>query len=85
MVCRSKRDKNELIRIVRRSDGAVILDLDAKEQGRGAYICSDGDCAEKAVSKRLLNRAFKCNIDGAEYDRLKLAVEEFRRGEQSEA
>ncbi len=82
VVCHKTRDKSELIRIVRRSDGSLVFDADAKEPGRGAYICSDGDCAEKAISKHLLGRAFKCNIDGAEYDKLRLAVEELKSGER---
>ena len=82
VVCRKTRDKSQLIRIVRHADGTVVFDRDAKEPGRGAYICSDGDCAEKAVGKKLLNRAFKCNIDSAEYDKLRSAVEELRRGER---
>ena len=81
VVCRRKRDKGELIRIVKGSDGTIVLDTDGKAQGRGAYICSDGDCAERAVSKRLLNRAFKANIDGGEYEKLGAAIKTFRRGE----
>ena len=70
--------------MVRQADGAIVFDVDAKAQGRGAYICSDGDCAEKAVAKKMLNRAFKCNIDAAEYAKLSKAVEELRRGDCGE-
>lgn len=81
VVCRKTRDKYDLIRLVKHSDGTIVLDLDGKEQGRGAYICSDGDCAERAVKKKLLNRAFKANIGSEEYDTFEKAFSELRSGE----
>ena len=36
--CRTAKDKNELIRIVRSPEGTVSCDLTGKANGRGAYI-----------------------------------------------
>ena len=57
--CRTSKDKNELIRIVRSPEGTVSCDLTGKANGRGAYICPDSACLAKAVKSRALNRALK--------------------------
>ena len=60
--CRTSKDKNELIRIVRSPEGTVSCDLTGKANGRGAYICPDSACLAKAVKSRALNRALKAEI-----------------------
>ena len=60
--CRTSKDKNELIRIVRSPEGTVSCDLTGKANGRGAYICPDSACLAKAVKSRALNRALKVEI-----------------------
>lgn len=47
-VCRAKTDKSDLIRVVRSPDGRAVVDAAKKLPGRGAYICPDSDCIEKA-------------------------------------
>jgi predicted RNA-binding protein YlxR (DUF448 family) len=60
--CRTSKDKNELIRIVRSPEGTVSCDLTGKANGRGAYICPDSACLAKAVKSRALHRALKVEI-----------------------
>ena len=60
--CRTSKDKNELIRIVRSPEGTVSCDLTGKANGRGAYICPDSACLAKAVKSRALSRALKTEI-----------------------
>ena len=60
--CRTSKDKNELIRIVRSPEGAVAFDPTGKANGRGAYICPDSACFAKAVRSRALARALKAEI-----------------------
>jgi predicted RNA-binding protein YlxR (DUF448 family) len=55
--CGQCRTKKELVRIVRRPDGSVVLDRTGREAGRGAYLCDDPACFEKAVRKKSLSRA----------------------------
>lgn len=63
VICRQKKDKRELIRIVRTSDEGVVVDPTGKRNGRGAYLCSDLACWEKAMTNgRLLNQALKTNL-----------------------
>ena len=48
MGCRERRDKRELLRVVRGTDGTVSLDFSGKLNGRGAYICPKTECLQKA-------------------------------------
>ena len=44
--CRRVRAKRELVRIVRAPDGLLVADRDGA--GRGAYVCPDQECLERA-------------------------------------
>ena len=70
IVCRTKQDKGNFIRIVRKTDGSFVLDKTGKVNGRGAYICNSRDCIEKCVKTHALNRAFKQEIDSSAYEAL---------------
>jgi len=54
--CRRARAKEELVRLVRRSDGTVVAD--ARGPGRGAYVCPDPDCVARAAKPGRLTQAF---------------------------
>lgn len=57
VVCRTSREKRELLRIVRAPDGAVHFDATGRANGRGAYVCRDEACIEGASGKGTLARA----------------------------
>ena len=57
VACRTERDKRDLLRIVRASDGSVTLDPTGKAAGRGAYLCADPACWAKAHKSRAVQRA----------------------------
>ncbi|MCR5704603.1 MAG: YlxR family protein [Eubacterium sp.] len=57
--CREEKNKKDLIRIVRNKDGEVFVDITGKQNGRGAYICHNRACLEKAVKNRGLERTLK--------------------------
>jgi len=69
--CREAKPKKELIRIVRNPEGEIHIDKKGKAPGRGAYICFDINCLEKAIKHKLLERALDVNIDPQIYDTLK--------------
>ncbi len=62
IVCRQKRPKRELIRIVRTPQGVIDIDMRGKESGRGAYLCPLRDCWETEVIKKKLERALKAEL-----------------------
>lgn len=69
-VCRERREKRELVRIVKSGDGKVQIDIHGKLSGRGAYICRDGECIQNAARRRALERSFNCSIDADIYKEL---------------
>lgn len=60
--CREKKDKAALIRVVRKPDKTIVLDRTGKIPGRGAYICPDKACFNKAIKSKALNRALQADI-----------------------
>ena len=62
VACREKREKPDLVRVVRQPDGTVALDARGKMSGRGAYLCKSTACLDKAVKSRALQRALECDI-----------------------
>ena len=57
--CRQSKNKKELIRVVRNTEGDVFVDLTGKMNGRGAYICADVHCLNKAIKSKGLERTLK--------------------------
>ena len=66
--CGEMKPKKELVRVVRDPEGAVSLDLTGKKSGRGAYVCRDLGCLQKARKARRIERSFACMIPAAVYE-----------------
>jgi uncharacterized protein len=60
--CQEKKPKKELVRIVRTPNGEVMLDSTGKKAGRGAYICPQEVCLNKAIKARRLERNLQTKI-----------------------
>lgn len=69
------KNKKEMIRVIRTSDGDFLLDATGKKNGRGAYICRSQECLEKAVKSKGLERSFKQTIPKEVYESLKKEME----------
>ncbi|ADY56542.1 protein of unknown function DUF448 [Syntrophobotulus glycolicus DSM 8271] len=50
--CQEMKPKKELLRIVKVQDDVLEFDETSKKNGRGAYLCKDQACLEKAVKQR---------------------------------
>jgi len=59
------KDKKELVRIVRSPEGIVSIDISGKKAGRGAYVCPNKECVEKAIKSKSLEKALNVNINEA--------------------
>lgn len=70
IVCRQQSDKRELTRIVRNPDEGVIVDPTGKKNGRGAYLCTNPACWERAIKTQALERALKTTLTEVERDTL---------------
>ena len=70
MGCNEHKPKPELLRVVRSPEGAVALDFTGKKSGRGAYICREVKCLQKARRSHRLERVLECEIPDAVYDEM---------------
>lgn len=70
MGCRERRAKRELIRVVRTTEGNVCLDFSGKLNGRGAYLCQNPECLQKAQKSKALERSLEVPIPDEVYERL---------------
>ncbi|MEG0018805.1 MAG: YlxR family protein, partial [Hydrogenoanaerobacterium sp.] len=68
--CGEMKPKKELIRVVKSAEGEISLDLTGKKAGRGAYVCNNIECLQKARKTRKLERSFSCQIPAEIYSRL---------------
>lgn len=62
VACHEARPKKELVRIVKGPDGTLTVDTTGKAQGRGAYLCADVACLEKAYKTKALDRALEAQM-----------------------
>ena len=69
--CRQEKNKKDLIRVVRDKEGNVFVDKTGRQNGRGAYICPNKNCLEKAVKNKGLERTLKLDsIEQRVYEQL---------------
>jgi uncharacterized protein len=66
VVCRQKRDKRQLTRLVRTESDGVVVDPTGKRNGRGTYVCDQPACWDKIIQTALLDRVFSTVVGNAE-------------------
>ncbi len=76
MGCNEKHPKKELVRVVRKPDGNVLLDNTGKVSGRGAYICPNLKCLEKALKSKRLDRSLETEVPESIYEQMKNILSE---------
>ena len=71
IACQERDSKKGLIRIVKNKEGQIFLDPIGKANGRGAYICEDVHCLEKAMKTKALEKTLKVSVDSEIFEKLK--------------
>ena len=74
--CNIKKDKKDFIRIVKDNQNNISIDRTGKANGRGAYICDNIDCLEKAIKNKKIEKRFKMSIDNSVYENLRGVISE---------
>ncbi len=80
--CNEMKPKRELVRVVKAPDikndngeivekGELSLDLIGKKPGRGAYVCKNTECFEKAIKAKRFEKAFKGQIPDSIFEGIK--------------
>ena len=75
--CYEMKSKKEMIRILKTADEGVIIDTTGRKNGRGAYICPDSECLEKAIKSKGIEKSLKIAISNDVYDSLKEELKKF--------
>ena len=76
--CRQERPKREMVRVVRTSEGSVVVDPTGKRAGRGAYLCPSFDCWSRALRGSLAH-TLKAEISASDRAELERAAETYPR------
>ena len=71
MGCNEKKEKKQLIRIVKNKMNEISLDRTGKQEGRGAYICDNIECLEKVIKSKRLERIFDIKLSDEIYENLR--------------
>lgn len=69
--CMQKKDKKDLIRIVKNKENEIFVDKTGKKEGRGIYICDNQECLEKAIKTKKIEKTFETKISEEIYNDLR--------------
>lgn len=69
--CGELKNKKDLIRVLRTPENEYTIDATGRKNGRGAYICHQQECLEKAIRSHGLERSFHNPIPAEVYDILR--------------
>ena len=68
--CGQMNEKRSMYRVIRTQEGEFLLDKTGRKNGRGAYICPNEACLQKAIRTKGLERSFKMQIPKEVYGTL---------------
>lgn len=74
--CGEMKSKKEMMRVLKTTEGPIVLDVTGKKNGRGAYLCLSRECLHKARKNKGLERSFKMSIPEDVYNSLEKEFEE---------
>ena len=60
--CGEMKGKKEMLRVLKTPEDEICLDKTGRKNGRGAYICLNQACLEKAKKSKALDRSLKTEI-----------------------
>ena len=68
--CGEMKSKKEMMRVLKTAEDEICLDITGKKNGRGAYLCKQKNCLQKARKNKGLERSFKMSIPEEVYNML---------------
>ena len=74
--CGEKKEKRELLRVVRSPEGEISLDFTGKKSGRGVYICHSEKCFSKARKSGRIAAHLECEIPEEIYASLEREIKD---------
>ena len=74
--CGEMKSKKEMIRILKTETEGFVVDATGRKNGRGAYLCPNMECFQKAVKNKGLERSFKMAVPKDVYESLEKEMEQ---------
>ena len=74
--CGEMKPKKEMIRVIKTAEDEIILDTTGRKNGRGAYICPESECLQKAIKCKGLERSFKMPFRKDVQDMVRMEMQE---------
>ena len=74
VVCRETSAKRALVRLVRTADEGVQIDPTGKRNGRGAYLCTQQSCWQRALESDVLAKALRTELTEDDRQRLQMGM-----------
>jgi predicted RNA-binding protein YlxR (DUF448 family) len=74
VVCRETNAKRTLTRLVRTADEGIQIDPTGKRNGRGAYLCDQLSCWQRAIESDVLANALRTELTEGDRQRLNAAI-----------
>ena len=74
--CREMRPKANLLRVVKSPENVISIDKTGKMPGRGAYVCKNSDCIDKAQKHKMLARAFDLHVEPDLFNAIRVIIAE---------
>jgi predicted RNA-binding protein YlxR (DUF448 family) len=71
VVCRETSAKRTLTRLVRTENEGVQIDKTGKRNGRGAYLCDQVSCWQRAVESDVLEKALRTTLTAEDRERIR--------------
>jgi len=71
MGCGAKKDKHELLKLIKNKQNIINIDKTGKNEGRGAYICYNVDCLNKCIKNKRAERSLGIKIENEIYEKLR--------------
>ena len=78
--CQEMKSKKELLRMIKTAENEILLDTTGKKNGRGAYLCPNGECLARAVKTKGLERSLKTAIPKEVIENLTKEMEVVAKG-----
>ncbi len=60
--CRSRRRKDELIRLAYVEGKGLVVDREQRMPGRGAYLCYEEGCFRRGLDAKVMSRALRKRV-----------------------
>lgn len=70
LACGTQRPQEELIRLVRKPEGQVSVNVGRNISGRGAYLCYSKTCWDRGLKRNRLEYVLRGSLSAAERETL---------------